>query len=175
MTVKLRPGLYFRACGWRCQVESPLQERVRILCWADMAGTFNFVLHFVRCKTVMVTPNHIHPCAFLYLIVLSLPLNMLKPSQPWWMKNRLSIIDNHCDCYFVTENWLFPRPENCVVQKKSSFLGNKGSYFWNVSHPLPCFVWHILFSRSLKQEPLYNLGLYRVMNLMDSGYWISTG
>ena len=43
-----------------CQVESPLQEKmVWIVCKADMAHTFEFVLHFVRYDTVTVSPNQI--------------------------------------------------------------------------------------------------------------------
>ena len=39
------------------QVESPLQERVRIVCWADMARTFEFVLYFVRYHMVTQSQN----------------------------------------------------------------------------------------------------------------------
>ena len=42
-----------------CQVESLLQERVWLVCKADMARTFEFVLHFVGCVTVTVSPNQI--------------------------------------------------------------------------------------------------------------------
>ena len=38
-------------------MESPLQERVLLVCSAGMARTFEFVLHFVRCVMVTVTPN----------------------------------------------------------------------------------------------------------------------
>ena len=40
-------------------MESPLQERVWLVCLADMARTFEYVLHFVRCATVTVSPNQI--------------------------------------------------------------------------------------------------------------------
>ena len=33
MTVKLRPGLRFRARGWGCEMGSPLQERMWIIWW----------------------------------------------------------------------------------------------------------------------------------------------
>ena len=40
-------------------MESPLQERVWLVCEADMARTFAFVLHFVGCVTVTMSPNQI--------------------------------------------------------------------------------------------------------------------
>ena len=40
-------------------MESPLQERMWLVCLADMARTFEYVLHFVRCVTVTVTLNQI--------------------------------------------------------------------------------------------------------------------
>ena len=40
-------------------MESPLQGRVWLVCLADMARTFEYVLHFVRCVTVTVSPNQI--------------------------------------------------------------------------------------------------------------------
>ena len=35
-------------------MERPLQERVWVVCKADMARIFEFVLHLVRCDTVTV-------------------------------------------------------------------------------------------------------------------------
>ena len=35
----------------------PLQERVWLVCEAGMARTFEFVLHFVRCVMVTVSPT----------------------------------------------------------------------------------------------------------------------
>ena len=40
-------------------MESPLQERVWLVCQADMARTFEYVLHCVKCVTVTVSPNQI--------------------------------------------------------------------------------------------------------------------
>ena len=40
-------------------MDSPLQERVWLVCYADLARTFEFVLHFVSCVAVTVSPNQI--------------------------------------------------------------------------------------------------------------------
>ena len=43
-----------------CQVESPLHERMCLVCWADiMARILEFVLPFVRCNTLTVSPKRL--------------------------------------------------------------------------------------------------------------------
>ena len=38
-------------------MESPLHDRVWLVSLADMAHTFEYVLHFVRCDMVTMSPN----------------------------------------------------------------------------------------------------------------------
>ena len=58
MTVNLQPCLRFRACRWGCvRWKAPCRKGCG---WADMARTFEYVLHFVRCVLVTMSPKQIH-------------------------------------------------------------------------------------------------------------------
>ena len=46
----------FRVYGWGCVDGKPPTGK-SMVCLADMARTFEYVLHFVRCITVTVSPN----------------------------------------------------------------------------------------------------------------------
>ena len=60
MTVKLRPCLRFRACGWGCvRWKAPAGKGVvGLLSWHG-SHFWVYILHFVRCVTVTVLPNQI--------------------------------------------------------------------------------------------------------------------
>ena len=131
-----------------CQVESPLQEKAWLVCEANMVRTFEFVLHFVRCVTVTVSPNQIllefDPMgAILFTSDFQMPstfyvvnaiVDSIHPSAPRWLE-RLAVDTE--GCWRSRSGWSASEQRWCC--ELWTFLGNREK--WN--RPVSKQVFHI--------------------------------